>query len=75
MFIAVNPMGEDGRADLKHVLNVAKEIGKLMEKPLIVVDKSTVPIGTADLVRDTIQNELSARGLDVPFDVVVILNF
>ena len=52
LFIAVGtPMGEDGRADLKHVLNVAKEIGKLMEKPLIIVNKSTVPIGTADLVK------------------------
>ena len=71
LFIAVGtPMGEDGRADLKHVLNVAKEIGKLMKKPLIVVDKSTVPIGTADLVKKTILNELSERGLDVPFDVV-----
>lgn len=71
LFISVGtPMGEDGSADLKHVLQVAKEIGQLMNKPLIVVDKSTVPIGTADLVRETIQNELSERGLDLPFDVV-----
>ena len=71
LFIAVGtPMGEDGRADLKHVLNVAKEIGKLLEKPLIIVNKSTVPIGTADLVSKIIQKELSERGLDVPFDVV-----
>ena len=71
LFIAVGtPMREDGSVDLKHVLHVAKEIGRYMKKPLIVVDKSTVPIGTADLVRETIQGELSDRKLDVPFDVV-----
>ena len=71
LFIAVGtPMGEDGRADLKHVSKVAKDVGKLLEKSLIVVNKSTVPIGTADLVREIIQSELSERGLDVPFDVV-----
>ena len=49
VFIAVGtPMGEDGSADLKYVLQVAKEIGQCIEKPLIVVNKSTVPIGTAD---------------------------
>ena len=48
-FIAVGtPMGEDGSADLKYVLAVAKEIGKNINKPLVVVDKSTVPVGTAD---------------------------
>ena len=51
-FIAVGtPMGEDGSADLQYVLQVAKEIGQYMQRPLIVVDKSTVPVGTADKVR------------------------
>ena len=50
-FIAVGtPMGDDGSADLQYVLSVAKSIGQLMQKRLIVVDKSTVPIGTADKV-------------------------
>jgi UDPglucose 6-dehydrogenase len=71
VFIAVGtPMGEDGSADLKYVLQVAEEIGQCIEKSLIIVDKSTVPIGTADLVRETIQNKLSKRGLDISFDVV-----
>lgn len=71
IFIAVGtPMGEDGSADLKYVLQVAKEIGQIIEKSSIVVDKSTVPIGTADLVRQTIQQELDSRGLDISFDVV-----
>ncbi len=71
VFIAVGtPMEEDGSADLKYVLQVAKEIGQLMQKPLIIVNKSTVPIGTADLVRKAIQKELLEKGLDVPFDVV-----
>ena len=71
IFIAVGtPMGEDGSADLKYVLQVAKDIGQQMENPSIIVDKSTVPIGTADLVRETIQYELNSRGVDVPFDVV-----
>ncbi len=71
IFIAVGtPMGEDGSADLKYVLQVAKEIGQIIEKPTIVVDKSTVPIGTADLVRETIQQELDSRGFDISFDVV-----
>ncbi|MCG8883429.1 UDP-glucose/GDP-mannose dehydrogenase family protein [Tenacibaculum finnmarkense] len=71
VFIAVGtPMGDDGSADLQYVLAVAKEIGAKMTKRLVVVDKSTVPIGTADKVRATIQKELDARGLDVLFDVV-----
>jgi len=70
-FIAVGtPMGEDGSADLKYVLTVAKSIGQLMQKRLIVVDKSTVPIGTADKVRATIQKELELRNSDLQFDVV-----
>ncbi|MBE7684835.1 UDP-glucose dehydrogenase family protein [Tenacibaculum piscium] len=71
VFIAVGtPMGDDGSADLQYVLSVAKEIGAKMTKRLVVVDKSTVPIGTADKVRATIQKELDARGLDITFDVV-----
>ena len=63
-------MGEDGSADLQYVLAVAKSIGQLMENRLIVVDKSTVPIGTADQVKVTIQNELDKRNSDLEFDVV-----
>jgi len=70
-FIAVGtPMGEDGSADLQYVLQVATEIGQNMQHPLIVVDKSTVPVGTADKVKATIQKELDKRGLDIHFDVV-----
>ncbi|AOR26751.1 UDP-glucose 6-dehydrogenase [Formosa sp. Hel3_A1_48] len=70
-FIAVGtPMGDDGSADLQYVLAVAKSIGQLMQKRLIVVDKSTVPIGTTDKVKATIQKELDARGVDLEFDVV-----
>lgn len=62
VFIAVGtPMGEDGSADLQYVLSVAHEIGKRMTGNLIVVDKSTVPVGTADSVRQTIQTELNHR--------------
>tara|TARA_B100000401_G_scaffold229234_1_gene155192 strand:+ start:3758 stop:5083 length:1326 start_codon:yes stop_codon:yes gene_type:complete len=70
-FIAVGtPMGEDGSADLQYVLAVAKSIGKSMQKRLIVVDKSTVPIGTADKVRAIIQKELDIRQSDLKFDIV-----
>lgn len=70
-FIAVGtPMGEDGSADLKYVLGVAKEIGQHMTHPMIVVDKSTVPVGTADKVRAVIQKELDERESDLTFDVV-----
>lgn len=70
-FIAVGtPMGEDGSADLQYVLAVAKTIGESMEDYLVVVDKSTVPVGTADKVRETIQSALDARGVTIEFDVV-----
>ncbi len=70
-FIAVGtPMGDDGSADLQYVLSVAKSIGKSMQKKLIVVDKSTVPIGTADKVKATIQKELDKRNSDLQFTVV-----
>ncbi len=70
-FIAVGtPMGEDGSADLRYVLAVAKSIGEAMEEYIVVVDKSTVPVGTADKVRATIQAELDARGKTIEFAVV-----
>lgn len=71
VFIAVGtPMGEDGSADLKFVLSVAQSIGETMNHRLIVVDKSTVPVGTADKVRASIQVALDSRGVDIEFDVV-----
>ncbi len=71
VFIAVGtPMGEDGSADLQYVLSVAKSIGENMQHHLIVVDKSTVPVGTADMVRKTIQECLEIRNSDLTFDVV-----
>ncbi|XRE42610.1 UDP-glucose 6-dehydrogenase [Tenacibaculum discolor] len=71
VFIAVGtPMGEDGSADLQYVLAVAKEIGQKMNDRLIVVDKSTVPVGTADKVKATIQAELDKRNETLEFDVV-----
>jgi len=70
-FIAVGtPPGEDGSADLKYVLAVARQIGQSMNGYRIVVDKSTVPVGTADKVRQALQEELTARGLSLEFDVV-----
>ncbi|MCD6186888.1 MAG: UDP-glucose/GDP-mannose dehydrogenase family protein, partial [Desulfuromusa sp.] len=70
-FIAVGtPPGEDGSADLKYVLAVAREIGSLMTDYAIIIDKSTVPVGTADLVSETIQKELDSRNLQIDFDVV-----
>jgi len=71
VFIAVGtPMGDDGSADLQYVLGVAREIGQKMTKELIVVDKSTVPVGTADKVREVISSELAKRNLNIEFDVV-----
>ena len=71
VFIAVGtPPDEDGSADLQYVLAVAKAIGRNLQRPAVVVDKSTVPVGTADKVRDAIAAELQARGAEVQFDVV-----
>ena len=71
IFIAVGtPPGEDGSADLQYVLAVASAIGQHLRKPAVVVDKSTVPVGTADKVRATIAAELEARGETIAFDVV-----
>ncbi len=70
-FIAVGtPPDEDGSADLRHVLDAARNIGRHMTDYLVVVDKSTVPVGTADLVRQAITEELAARDVAVPFGVV-----
>ena len=70
-FIAVGtPMGDDGSADLQYVLAVAKKIGQSIRDYIVVVDKSTVPVGTAEKVRATIQAELDARGVEIKFDVV-----
>lgn len=70
-FIAVGtPAGEDGSADLQHVLDVARAIGREMETFKIIVDKSTVPVGTADKVRAVVHEELDKRGLGIEFDVV-----
>jgi UDPglucose 6-dehydrogenase len=71
VFIAVGtPMGEDGSADLQYVTAVAKEIGESMNSELVVVDKSTVPVGTADKVKETIQNELNKRDANLKFHIV-----
>ncbi len=70
-FIAVGtPPDEDGSADLKHVLAVARAIGENIEEYRIVVDKSTVPVGTADKVKAEIDRVLKERGKAVEFDVV-----
>ena len=70
-FIAVGtPPGEDGSADLRYVLQVAKEIGQCINDYSIIIDKSTVPVGTADKVSSTIEIELSKRGVNFDFDVV-----
>lgn len=70
-FVAVGtPPDEDGSADLKYVLAVAKTIGEHMTEYRIVVDKSTVPVGTADKVKTAIQKTLMERGTDIEFDVV-----
>ncbi|MGB8714376.1 MAG: UDP-glucose/GDP-mannose dehydrogenase family protein, partial [Onishia taeanensis] len=69
-FIAVGtPPDEDGSADLKYVLAVAKTIGEHMDTPKVIVDKSTVPVGTADRVRDAVASTLAERGVYIDFDV------
>ena len=71
LFIAVGtPPGEDGGADLTHVLAVAKKVGQYLSHYTVIVDKSTVPVGTAEKVSAAISAELAARGVQIPFDVV-----
>ncbi len=71
IFIAVGtPPGEDGSADLQYVLGVASDIGKHLTGYAVIVDKSTVPVGTADKVRDVINNCLTKRDSKTEFDVV-----
>ena len=70
-FIAVGtPPDEDGSADLQYVLAVAKTIATYMEEHRIIVDKSTVPVGTADKVSECVASVLAERGVAIPFDVV-----
>lgn len=70
-FICVGtPMLEDGSCDLSYVYDVAHSIGQLMDKPAIIVDKSTVPVGTADEVHNIIKDELDKRNLKINFEVV-----
>jgi len=71
LFIAVGtPPDEDGSADLTHVLEVARMIGRHLSRPAVIVDKSTVPVGTGDRVHEAIAAEMAARSVAVPFDVV-----
>ena len=70
VFSAVGtPPDEDGSADLKYVLEVARTVGRNMKKYVLLVTKSTVPVGTAKKVKAAIQAELDKRGVDIPFDV------
>ena len=70
VFSAVGtPPDEDGSADLKNVLEVARTDGRNMKKYVLLVTKSTVPVGTAKKVKAAIQAELDKRGVDIPFDV------
>lgn len=70
IFIAVGtPPGEDGSADLKHVLDVAAEIGRVLTHHIVVVTKSTVPVGTSEKIRKKIQSELEKRKVAIPFDM------
>src|SRR3990172_9378499 len=64
------PPGDDGSADLQYVLAVARDIGRHVTGYSVVVDKSTVPVGTADKVRAAVQEEIKRRALDIQFDVV-----
>jgi UDPglucose 6-dehydrogenase len=71
IFIAVGtPPADDGSADLKYVEQVARDIARAMDTYKVIVDKSTVPIGTGQKVKGWVSEELAARGADIPFDVV-----
>lgn len=70
LFIAVGtPPSEDGSADLRHVINVARTIGANLNKYLLVVTKSTVPVGSSKLVKNAINDELTKRGKNIDFDI------
>ncbi len=70
LFIAVGtPSDKDGSADLRYVLSVARECGKNIKDYLLIVTKSTVPVGTAQKVRQAVQEELEIRGVNIPFDI------
>ncbi|HEX7044429.1 MAG TPA: UDP-glucose/GDP-mannose dehydrogenase family protein [Burkholderiales bacterium] len=70
MIAVGTPPAEDGSCDLRHVLAVAADIGRVMTDYTVVVEKSTVPVGTAERIRGVIREELGKRNLDLPFDVV-----
>jgi UDPglucose 6-dehydrogenase len=71
IFLAVGtPPDEDGSADLTHILAAARSIGQRIDRPVVVVDKSTVPVGTADKVRAAIAGELDKRGVNIEFSVI-----
>ncbi len=70
IFIAVGtPPDEDGSADLKHVLAVGRKVGQLIDHYMVIVTKSTVPVGTAEKVRKVVREEITKRGADVEFDM------
>ena len=70
MIAVGTPPGEDGSADLRHVLEAARAVGRHMDGARIIVDKSTVPVGTADKVRDAVAGVLAQRGVSYPFSMV-----
>lgn len=70
VFSAVGtPPDEDGSADLKYVMDVARTVGRNMNKYLVLVTKSTVPVGTANIIRSVVQEELDKRGVKIDFDI------
>lgn len=70
LFSAVGtPPDEDGSADLKYVLDVARSVGRSMERYLLVVTKSTVPVGTAEKIKQAVREEQDKRGVSIPFDI------
>ena len=71
IFVAVGtPSRDDGSVDLRHVLAVARAIGDFATRPFVAASKSTVPVGTAEIIRETIQAGLDSRGVDIRFSVV-----
>ena len=70
MIAVGTPSGEDGSADLQYVVAAARAIGRVMTEYKVIVDKSTVPVGTADKVRAAVQEELDKRGVKIDFSVV-----